>query len=133
MIAMQGVEKQFQRGSGAPVAALRGVDLSIAAGEMVAIRGASGSGKSSLLNLLGLLDVPSRGRYQLEGRDLARASDQQRSRLRARRIGFIFQSFHLLARTTALENVEMPALYAAARGAAVRQRARAVLRRVGLE
>jgi ABC-type lipoprotein export system ATPase subunit len=108
--------------------------LRIERGEMVAIRGASGSGKSSLLNILGCLDRPTSGRYLFEGHDVAGASDRQLSRLRARRIGFIFQSFHLLDRITALEQVELPALYQGARAhpVAPRERARALLTRVGL-
>jgi len=134
MIEIDGIEKTYRRGSGAPVSALRGLSLRIARGEMVAIRGASGSGKSSLLHILGLLDVPSRGRYRLEGADVGAASDRERSRLRARRIGFVFQSFHLLPRTTALENVEVPTRYLGARPpqAAVRRRAASMLERVGL-
>lgn len=135
MIELVNIEKDFRRGSGPVVQALRGVSFSIQPGEMVAIRGASGSGKSSLLNLLGCLDQPTRGQYLLEGRDVARTGDRLRSRLRARYIGFIFQAFHLLPRTTALENVETPSLYLArGRGetARIRQRARAALERVGL-
>ncbi|MGH9518849.1 MAG: ABC transporter ATP-binding protein [Terriglobales bacterium] len=135
MIELVNIEKEFRRGSGPLVQALRGVSFSIARGEMVAIRGASGSGKSSLLNLLGCLDQPTRGQYLLDGRDVSRTDDRLRSRLRARHIGFIFQAFHLLPRTTALENVEMPSLYLArGRGeaAGIRQRARVALERVGL-
>lgn len=135
MIQLVNIEKEFRRGSGPVVQALRGVSFSMDRGEMVAIRGASGSGKSSLLNLLGCLDQPTRGQYLLDGRDVSRTDDRLRSRLRARHIGFIFQAFHLLPRTTALENVEMPSLYLArSRGeaAGIRQRARAALERVGL-
>lgn len=135
MIELVNIEKEFRRGSGPVVQALRGVSFSIRQGEMVAIRGASGSGKSSLLNLLGCLDQPTRGQYLLEGRDVARTGDRLRSRLRARYIGFIFQAFHLLPRTTALENVETPSLYLArGRGETtrIRQRACAALERVGL-
>lgn len=134
MIEIEGVEKAYRRGSGLPVAALRGLSLRIAPGEIVAIRGASGSGKSSLLNILGLLDVPTSGRYRFEGADVGLASDRLRSRLRARRIGFVFQSFHLLPRTTALENVEMPTQYLGSKPAAavIRARATAMLERVGL-
>jgi ABC-type lipoprotein export system ATPase subunit len=134
MIELQGVMKQFQRGSAPPVMALRGVDLSIARGELLAIRGASGSGKSTLLGILGCLEAPTRGLYRLDGHDVAAAGDRSRSRLRARAIGFVFQAFHLLPRTTALENVEMPALYwpGARARADIRRRARAALERVGL-
>ncbi|MGH9417352.1 MAG: ABC transporter ATP-binding protein [Terriglobales bacterium] len=134
MIELQEVSKQFQRGAAPPVVALRNLSLAIARGEWVAVRGPSGSGKSSLLNVLGCLEAPTSGRYQLDGRDVARASERQRARVRARAIGFIFQAFHLLPRTTALENVEMPALYWRPRTptAALRRRARAALERVGL-
>lgn len=135
MIELVNIEKEFRRGSGPVVRALRGVSLTIGEGELVAIRGASGSGKSSLLNLLGCLDQPTRGQYLLEGRDVSQAGDGLRSRLRARFIGFIFQAFHLLPRTTALENVETPSLYQARnRGevVATRARAKAALERVGL-
>ncbi|HET9784420.1 MAG TPA: ABC transporter ATP-binding protein [Terriglobales bacterium] len=134
MIELHAVTKQFQRGSAAPVAALRGVSLHIARGELVAIRGSSGSGKSTLLSILGCLEAPTSGVYRLDGQDVAAAGDRRRSRLRARAIGFVFQAFHLLPRTTALENVEMPALYASGTraGADIRRRARAALERVGL-
>lgn len=135
MIELVNIEKEFRRGSGPVVRALRGVSLTIGEGELVAIRGASGSGKSSLLNLLGCLDQPTRGQYLLEGRDVSQAGDGLRSRLRARFIGFIFQAFHLLPRTTAIENVETPSLYQARnRGevVATRARAKAALERVGL-
>jgi putative ABC transport system ATP-binding protein len=130
MIELHEVSKTYARSDGAPVAALRSVSFSIGAGEMVALRGPSGSGKSSLLNILGCLDTPSAGSYRLGGEDVSRCSDRQLSRLRCQRIGFIFQSFNLLPRTTALENVELPMAYA---GRTVdRARALALLDRVGL-
>lgn len=134
MIELQAVTKQFQRGSAPPVAALRGVDMSLARGELVAIRGASGSGKSTLLNILGCLEAPTTGSFRLDGQDVAAAGDRRQSRLRARAIGFVFQAFHLLPRTTALENVEMPALYwpGARSRADIRRRACAALEQVGL-
>lgn len=110
--------------------ALRGVSFQIAAGEFVTIRGASGSGKSSLLNILGCLDRPSSGTYRLAGEDVSRSSDRDLAHIRNRRIGFVFQSFNLLARTTALENVEIPMVYRD--GRVDRQKARAALDRVGL-
>ena len=135
MIELQAVTKQFQRGSAPPVAALRGVDMSLARGELVAIRGASGSGKSTLLNILGCLEAPTTGSFRLDGQDVAAAGDRRRSRLRARAIGFVFQAFHLLPRTTALENVEMPALYwpGTRSRADIRRRACAALEQVGLD
>jgi len=111
MIKLSCIEKTYRRGDGTPVKALRDVTLSIGRGEFVTVRGASGSGKSSLLNVLGCLDTPTAGIYLLDGEDVSTCPDQQRSRLRSQKIGFIFQSFNLLPRTTALENVEIPAFY----------------------
>ncbi len=130
MIEFIGVSKRYQRGDGTPVAALADVTFSIAAGEFVTVRGASGSGKSSLLNIIGCLDTPTSGSYRLAGEDVSTYSDKQRSQVRCRRIGFVFQSFNLLPRTTAVENVEIPMVY---RGGRVdRESALATLRRVGL-
>jgi putative ABC transport system ATP-binding protein len=130
MIEMSHVSKTYERRDGNPVAALRDVSLSIGAGEFVTVRGPSGSGKSSLLNILGCLDTPSEGTYLLAGEDVSRYSDKQRSRVRCRRIGFVFQSFNLLPRTTALENVEIPMVYSG--GRVDRTKATAILQRVGL-
>jgi ABC-type lipoprotein export system ATPase subunit len=130
LIELSRVSKTYPRGGGAPVAALRELSLTIGAGELVAVRGPSGSGKSSLLNILGCLDTPTTGSYRLGGDDVSRLADRQLSRLRCRRIGFVFQSFNLLPRTTAVENVELPMAYA---GRPVdRDRALALLARVGL-
>jgi putative ABC transport system ATP-binding protein len=130
VIELRQVSKTYTRKDGAPVEALKEVSFSIGAGEMVALRGPSGSGKSSLLNILGCLDTPTAGSYRLAGEDISRATDRRLSRLRCQRIGFIFQSFNLLPRTTAVENVELPMAYA---GRAVdRGRALALLERVGL-
>jgi len=115
MIEVENLEKTYVRGDGTPVNALRDVSFRIDAGEFVTVRGASGSGKSSLLNILGCLDTPTSGVYRLAGEDVSAYTDQERSHLRCRRIGFIFQSFNLLPRTTALENVEVPALYGGGR------------------
>ena len=113
---------------------LRGVSLSIARGEMVALMGASGSGKTTLINLLGFLDRPTAGRHDMDGRDVTELSASERAWLRSRRIGFVFQSFNLLPRLTALENVMMPLTYGAHGPAerAARERARTLLERVGL-
>jgi putative ABC transport system ATP-binding protein len=130
MIELRHVSKTYERRDGAPVAALRDMSFSIDPGEFVTVRGPSGSGKSSLLNILGCLDTPSEGTYLLAGEDVSRYSDKQRSRVRCRRIGFVFQSFNLLPRTTALENVEIPMVYSGER--VNRAKASAILRRVGL-
>jgi putative ABC transport system ATP-binding protein len=130
MIELHEVSKVYQRGDGTPVAALRGVSFAVASGEFVSVRGASGSGKSSLLNILGCLDTPTTGTYRLAGEDVSALSDTQRSRVRCHRIGFVFQSFNLLPRTTALENVEIPMVYSG--GRVDRAKALALLDRVGL-
>ena len=130
MIELDHIGKTYQRGDGTPVPALRDISFTISRGEFVTIRGASGSGKSSLLNIIGCLDTPSEGNYRLNGEDVSGYTDEQRSRVRSRSIGFVFQSFNLLARTSALENVEMPALYTGER--IDRTRARRLLERVGL-
>jgi len=130
MIEAEDISKTYPRGDGGAVEALKKVSFQIAPGEFVAVRGASGSGKSTLLNLLGCLDRPSSGRYRLDGEDGARYSDKQLSRIRNARIGFVFQSFNLLPRTTALENVEMPMVYSD--GNVDRRRAISALERVGL-
>ncbi|MCC5805143.1 MAG: ABC transporter ATP-binding protein [Opitutales bacterium] len=133
VVALEGVHKTYGSG-GSQVAALRGVDLTIRRGEMVAVMGPSGSGKSTLMNILGCLDRPGPGRYLLDGVDVGRLSRDKRADLRNRKLGFVFQDFHLLSRTSALENVEMPMLYNTDRisGRELRRRAEEALERVGL-
>ncbi|HZU21283.1 MAG TPA: ABC transporter ATP-binding protein [Terriglobales bacterium] len=130
MIEFKNVSKKYARGEGGTVKALSHVSFQVAPGEFVVVRGASGSGKSTLLNLLGCLDRPSSGSYWLNGEDVAGYSDRQLSRLRNARIGFVFQSFNLLPRTTALENVEVPMVYGD--GNVDSRRAASALERVGL-
>ena len=107
LIELSGIERHFQLGD-ATVNALSGLNLQIAAGEYVAVMGPSGSGKSTLLNLLGLLDRPNAGTYRLEGRDVTTLSPDEQARVRSERIGFVFQSFHLVPRLTAAENIALP-------------------------
>jgi len=110
LIQLNGIIKVYRAGD-IPVVALNNIDLEIGRGEMLSIIGASGSGKSTLMNILGGLDRPTRGAYLLEGRDVSSLSDRQLARLRGRRIGFVFQSFNLLSRMTALQQVELPLIY----------------------
>jgi ABC-type lipoprotein export system ATPase subunit len=130
IIRVRGATKVYQLG-GTEVHALRGVSLDIRRGEFVAIMGASGSGKSTLMNILGCLDRPTSGEYLLEGIDVARLDEPALARIRGRRIGFVFQTFNLLPRTSALENVELPLFYAA-QLAGNTARARDVLALLGL-
>src|SRR5580658_1641792 len=129
MIRIENVSKTYSR-DGAQVTALREATFGIEAGDFVVIRGASGSGKSTLLSILGCLDSPSNGTYLLDGADVSHKSDAELSRIRSQKIGFIFQSFNLLPRTTAIENVELPMIYADQ--AVSRSRAAQMLARVGL-
>ncbi len=115
------------------VEALRGVSLDVDTGDFVAIMGASGSGKSTFMNILGALDRPTSGSYQLLGQDVSRLSERDLARFRGRHIGFVFQSYNLLARTSALENVQLPMVYSGVPARERAERARAALVLVGLE
>jgi putative ABC transport system ATP-binding protein len=128
-IQITSVSKTYRIGD-FEVHALRGVSLEIADGELVAIMGPSGSGKSTLMNILGCLDVPSGGSYRLDGQEVGKLKDDQLAQVRSRKIGFVFQQFNLLARTPAIEQVELPMLYAGVRDRRVR--AMAALEAVGL-
>jgi putative ABC transport system ATP-binding protein len=128
---LRALAKIYQSGD-AEFAALHDVDLDIERGEFVAITGSSGSGKSTLMNILGCLDSPTRGSYLLGARDVARLSRIELARVRNEFIGFVFQNFNLLARTSALENVELPLIYAKVPQAERRRRAGEALERVGL-
>ena len=131
MIELQGVRRSY-RTDGGTVHALDGVDVRIGAGEFVAVTGPSGSGKSSLLNILGCLDRPDAGRYLIEGEDVAGFDDEATSDIRNRRIGFVFQSFHLLPRLTVLENVLLPLRFHREPPEWVHDHAAELLERVGL-
>jgi putative ABC transport system ATP-binding protein len=131
LIELHDVARYYQMGD-ERIAALDGVTFAIGDGEMVAIVGSSGSGKSTLLNILGCLDTPSRGQYRLGGRDVQDLSDDDRARVRNRQIGFVFQSFQLLHRATALTNVALPLVYRGVRARERNRRAAEALARVGL-
>jgi putative ABC transport system ATP-binding protein len=132
LIEVQGLEKVYRLGE-VEVQALRGVSLSIGKGEFVAIMGPSGSGKSTFMNILGFLDHPTRGQYLLEGINGEHLSRDELAEIRNQKIGFVFQGFNLLARTSALENVELPLIYARVSGVERREMARKALSEVGLE
>jgi putative ABC transport system ATP-binding protein len=131
VIRLQDITKVYQMGE-VEVRALRGASLEVEVGEMMAIMGPSGSGKSTMMNILGCLDQPTSGTYLLEGKDVGHLSDDQLAQIRNRKIGFVFQTFNLLARTSALDNVMLPLVYAGVGAAKRRDLARRALESVGL-
>lgn len=131
MIEVESLKKVYRMGT-TRVYALDGVDLTIQDGEMVAIVGPSGSGKSTLMAILGCLDVPSRGTYRMDGQAMEKLSDNQMASIRSRKIGFVFQQFNLLPRTTALDNVMLPLFYDGVRGKKRKEKALDALEIVGL-
>ncbi|HEX6668130.1 MAG TPA: ABC transporter ATP-binding protein [Gemmatimonadales bacterium] len=131
IIRIRDLAREYRMGS-ERILALRGVTLEIHRNEYVAIMGPSGSGKSTMMNVLGCLDTPSAGEYWLNGEEVSRLTDDALARVRNREIGFVFQTFNLLPRATALHNVELPLVYAGVRARERRQRAAAALHRVGL-
>jgi putative ABC transport system ATP-binding protein len=131
LVELEDVTKIYRMGD-VELRALDGVSLAIAEGEFTAVMGASGSGKSTLMNLLGCLDRPTSGRYRLDGREVSALSNDELAAIRNRTIGFVFQNFNLLSRTSAVENVELPLLYAGTGSAERRRRAVDALERVGL-
>lgn len=133
MIDINKVVKRFYIGKSNELEILHGIDLKVRSGEFVSIVGASGSGKSTLMNIIGILDRPTEGNYLLDGVDVGKAKDTELSRIRNRKIGFVFQTYNLVARTSALKNVELPMMYAGIPGKERISRARELLQMVGME
>ncbi len=132
LIEMQGITKRYFEGKENELQVLCGIDLHVDAGEFISIVGESGSGKSTIMNILGILDKPSDGTYFLNGIDVREESDKELSHIRNREIGFVFQTFNLIGRTSARRNVELPMLYAGVPGGQRRQRAKELLEVVGM-
>lgn len=133
IIDMQGIVKKYFIGTPNELAALQGVDLSVYEGEFVAIVGASGSGKSTLMNIIGSLDRPTEGTYFLDGVNVTESKDEELSKIRNSKVGFVFQTYNLIAKTNAIKNVEMPMLYAGVTGRKRTERAKELLKIVGME
>lgn len=133
VIDLRGIVKKFYIGTPNELQVLNGIDLTVHKGEFVAIIGQSGSGKSTLMNIIGALDRPTQGEYILDGTDMIQAKDAELSRIRNQQIGFVFQTYNLIAKTNAIRNVEMPMLYAGVPRKKREQRARELLEMVGME
>ena len=133
VIDLHGIIKRFYIGEPNELEILHGIDLMVKEGEFVSVVGASGSGKSTLMNIIGALDRPTEGGYYLDGLDIVKAKDNELSRIRNHKIGFVFQTYNLIARTSALKNVELPMLYAGVGKSERTKRAKALLKMVGME
>lgn len=133
IIDLKGIKKRFFEGTENEIAVLKGIDLQVYEGEFVSIVGASGSGKSTLMNIIGVLDRASEGSYLLDGVDINQADDNELSHIRNKKIGFVFQTYNLIPRISALKNVERPMLYAKVPGAERTERAKELLKLVGME
>mgnify|MGYP000420851292 CR=1 FL=1 len=133
MIELQGIIKRFYIGKPNELEILHGIDLQVREGEFLSIVGSSGSGKTTIMNIIGILDRPTEGGYVLDGVDVARAKDKELSRIRNHKIGFVFQTYNLISRTSALRNVELPMLYAGVPKGERTRRAKELLRMVDME
>lgn len=133
IIDLKGIKKRFFEGTENEIEVLKGIDLQVYEGEFVSIVGASGSGKSTLMNIIGALDRASEGSYLLDGADINQADDNELSHIRNKKIGFVFQTYNLIPRISALKNVERPMLYAKVPGAECTERAKELLKLVGME
>ena len=133
IIRLEKIYKRYFEGKENELEVLKGIDLSISRGEFVAVVGASGSGKSTLMNIIGVLDRPSEGRYFLDGTDIAEADDRELSGIRNKQIGFVFQTYNLIPRMSALRNVELPMQYAGVKAAERKKRAEELLRTVDMQ
>ncbi len=133
VIELEDIYKRFYIGTSNELTVLNGINLTIYEGEFVAVVGASGSGKSTLMNIIGALDRPTQGKYRLDGVDMIAAKDRELSGIRNRKIGFVFQTYNLIAKTNALKNVEMPMLYGGITGRKRVERAKELLAMVGME